>query len=86
MLFQDGTTELVVEADHLVKKFRVLNVVALLIAVVGQRTSDHLLVGDVFEMKEFALVLILLVVEALTRVGGLREEPCLAGNRGAVCR
>ena len=41
--------------------------VALLIAVVGQRASDHLLVSDVLEVYEVALVLIL-VVEALTCV------------------
>ena len=37
-------------------------------------------------MQEFALVLILLVVEALARVRSLGEEAGLAGDRGAVSR
>ena len=32
--------------------------VALLVAIVGEGTSDHLLVRDVLEMQEVALVLI----------------------------
>ena len=86
MLLQDGSTELVVEADHLVKQLRVLDMVTLGVSVVGESTGDHLLVCNVLEMKELALILVLLVVEALARVGGLREEPCLAGDRRAVCR
>ena len=41
--------------------------VALLIAVVGQRACDHLLVSDVLKVDEVALVLIL-IVEALACV------------------
>ena len=41
--------------------------VALLIAVVGQRACDHLLVSDVLEVDEVALILIL-IVKALAGV------------------
>ena len=53
--------------------------VGLLVAVVGELSSDHLLVCDVLEMEELALILILLVVEVLARVRRLREEASLAG-------
>lgn len=52
--------------------------IALLIAVVGQATSHHLLIRDVLEVQELALILILLVVEALPGVRRLREEAGLA--------
>ena len=42
--------------------------VGLLVAVVGQRASYHLLVCDVLEVDELVLVLPLIVVEALSRV------------------
>ena len=45
--------------------------VTFLVAVVGELSSDHLLVCYILEMKEFALVLVLLVVEALASVGSL---------------
>ena len=45
--------------------------VTLLVAVVGELSSDHLLVCYILEMKEFALVLVLLVIEALASVGSL---------------
>ena len=71
MLLQNRATQLVVKADHLVQQLRVLNVVALLVAVVRQRPSHHLFVRNVLEVEELALVLVLLVVEALASVGGL---------------
>lgn len=52
--------------------------VALLVAVVRQRARYHLLVSDVFEVQEFALVLVVVVIEALACVARLREEACLA--------
>ena len=58
--------------------------VRLLVAVVGERTCHHLLICDVLEVQKFALILVLLIVEVLTRVRGLREEPSLARNRRAV--
>jgi len=58
--------------------------VALLVAVVWQGASNQLLVGNVLEVQELTLVLILLVVEALASVGGLGEESGLARYRGAV--
>lgn len=45
--------------------------VALLVAVVRQRTRHQLLVCDVFEVQEFALVLVVVVIEALARVARL---------------
>ena len=42
--------------------------VTLLVAVVGELSGNHLLVCYVLEMKEFALVLVLLVIEALASV------------------
>ena len=71
MLLQYRPAKLIVESDHFVKQLRVLNVIALLIAVVGQTASHHLLVCDVLEVQKLALVFILLVVEALARVGRL---------------
>ena len=68
VLFEDRATQFVVEPYHLVQQLRVLNVVTLLVAVVGQRASYHLLVCDVLEVDELVLVLPLIVVEALSRV------------------
>ena len=51
--------------------------VPLLVAVVRELSSDHLLVCYILEMEEFALVLVLLVIEALASVGSLREEASL---------
>ena len=45
--------------------------VTFLVAVVRKLSSDHLLVCYILEMEEFALVLVLLVVEALASVGSL---------------
>ena len=45
--------------------------VTLLVAVVGELSSDHLLVCYILEMEKFTLVLVLLVIEALTSVGSL---------------
>ena len=78
VLLQDRSCEFVVESDHLVQQLRILDVVGLLVAVVGGLASDHLLVCDVLEMKELALILILLVVKVLARVRSLREEASLA--------
>ena len=78
MLFKQGSDELVVKPDHFVQKLRILDVVALLVAVVGEGSGDHLLVSDVLEVQEFTLVLVVVIVEATASVGGLREESCLA--------
>ena len=86
VLLQNRPTELIVKADHFVEQLRVLNMVALLIAVVRETARDHLLVGDVLEVQELALVLILLVVEALARIGSLGEEAGLARDGGAIGR
>lgn len=45
--------------------------VRLLVAVVGERTCHHLLICDVLEVQKFALILVLLIVEVLSRVRGL---------------
>ena len=58
--------------------------VAFLVAVVWQRASDHLLVGDVLEVQEFTLVLILLIVKPLPSVRRLAEEAGLAAHRRPV--
>ena len=50
--------KLVIEPDHLIQKFRIFDVIALLIPVVWQRTGYHLLICDVLEVEEVALVLI----------------------------
>lgn len=50
MLLQDRSCEFVVKSDHLVQQLRILDVVGLLVAVVGELASDHLLVCDVLEM------------------------------------
>ena len=71
MLLEDGAAQLVIETDHFVEQLRVLNMVTFLVAVVGELSSDHLLVCYILEMEEFALVLVLLVVEALASVGSL---------------
>ena len=71
MLLQNRPTELVVKADHFVEQLRVLNMVTFLVAVVGELSSYHLLVCYILEMKEFALVLVLLVIEALASVRSL---------------
>ena len=68
MLLEDGPAQLVIETDHLVEQLRVLNMVAFLVAVVGELSSDHLLVCYVLEVEELALVLVLLVIEALASV------------------
>lgn len=86
MLLQDRPTKFIVEPDHLVEQLGVLNVVALLVAVVRERARDHLLVRDVLEVQEFTLILILLIVKALPRVGSLTEEASLAANRGPIRR
>ena len=78
MLLQNGPAELIVEADHFVKQFRVLNMITLLVAVVGQIARHQLLVSDVFKVQELTLVLVLLVVEALPCVARLGEEAGLA--------
>ena len=51
--------------------------VAFLVAVVRERTGHHLLVSDVLEVEELALVLILLVVETLACIRSLGEEASL---------
>ena len=71
MLLEDGAAQLVIETDHFVEQLRVLNMVTFLVAVVGELSSYHLLVCYILEMKEFALVLVLLVMEALASVGSL---------------
>ena len=71
MLLEDAAAQLIIETDHFVEQLRVLNMVTFLVAVVGELSSDHLLVCYILEMKEFALVLVLLVVEALASVGSL---------------
>ena len=81
MLLKDAAGQLIVEPDHLIQQLRVLDVVRLLVAVVGQRARHHLLVSDVLEVQKFALILILLVVEVLSSVRGLRKEAGLARNR-----
>ena len=86
MLLEDGAAQLVIETDHFVEQLRVLDMVTLLVAVVGELSSDHLLVCYILEMKEFALVLVLLVVEALARIGSLGEEAGLARDGGAIGR
>jgi len=43
-------------------------VVALGVAVVGEGTSHHLLVSDVFEVQELVLILVRTIVETLSRV------------------
>ena len=68
MLLEDGPAQLVIETDHFVQQLRVLNVVAFLVAVVGELSSNHLLVCYILEMKELALVLVLLVIETLASV------------------
>ena len=68
MLLEDGPAQLVIETDHLVEQLRVLNMVAFLVAVVGELSSDHLFVCYVLEVEELALVLVLLVIEALASV------------------
>ena len=50
MLLQDRSCKFVVKSDHLVQQLRILDVVGLLVAVVGELASDHLLVCDVLEM------------------------------------
>lgn len=84
VLLKNATRQLVVEPDHLVQKFRVFDVVRLLVAVVWQRARHQLFVRDIFEVEKFALILVLLVVEVLACVGRLGKEPSLARNRGAV--
>ena len=71
MLLEDGAAQLVIETDHFVEQLRVLDMVTLLVAVVGELSSDHLLVCYILEMEEFTLVLVLLVIEALASVGSL---------------
>ena len=71
MLLEDAAAQLIIETDHFVQQLRVLNMVTFLVAVVGELSSDHLLVCYILEMEEFALVLVLLVVEALASVGSL---------------
>ena len=71
MLLENRAAQLVIETDHFVEQLRVLNMVTFLVAVVGELSSDHLLVCYILEMEEFALVLVLLVVEALASVGSL---------------
>ena len=77
MLFQDRTSQFVIESNHLVKELRVLDMVGLLVAVVWQLPGHHLLISDVLEMQKLALILILLIVEVLASVRRLREEPSL---------
>ena len=84
MLLEDAAGQLIVKPDHLIQQLRVLDVVRLLVAVVGQRARHHLFVSDVLEVQKLALILVLLVVEVLPSVGGLRKEAGLARNRGAV--
>ena len=86
MLLQNRPAKLIVESDHFVQQLRVLNVIALLIAVVGQAACDHLLVCDILEVQKLALVFILLVVEALPRVRRLGEKTRLAGDRAPIRR
>ena len=58
MGFQQRSAQFVVKADHLIEEFGVLDVVALLVAIVGEGACYHLLVCDVLEVKEIALILI----------------------------
>lgn len=61
--------------------------VAFLVAVVRQVSSNHLLLCDVLEVQEVALVLVRLVIESTAGcVVGLLEEARLAGHRAAVSR
>jgi len=81
MLLQYGAAEFVVKSDHFVEELRVLDVVALLVAVVRQVARDHLLFRYVFKVDEVGLVLIVLVVEtACCRAAGLRKEAWLPGH------
>lgn len=58
MGFKQRPAQFIIETDHFVEELRVLDVVALLVAIVRQGTSYHLLVRDVLEVEEVALVLI----------------------------
>ena len=81
VLLQNRAAQFVVEADHLVQQLRIFDMVALLVAVIGQRSRDHLLVRDVLEVLELVLILPVLVVEAAPSVRSLREEAGLARDR-----
>lgn len=54
--------------------------VALLVAVIGERPRHHLLLRNVLEVLELVIVLPVLVVKATPCVRRLGEETCLAAN------
>lgn len=72
---QNRPNQLVVESEHLVQKFAVLDVVAPLVTVELDSIGDHLFVSDVLENQEIRLVLI--VVVAGLRAIGLTVEKAL---------
>lgn len=77
VLLQHRPTQLVVKANHFVEKLRIFDVVRLLVAIVGERPTHHLLVRDVLEVQKVALILVRVVIEAVgggVRSGSLRKE------------
>ena len=52
------SAQFVLESDHLVQKFRIFDMIALLIPIIWKGTGYHLLVSDILEVEEITLVLI----------------------------
>ena len=58
MRLEKRPAKLIIEADHLIQKFRIFDMIALLIPIIWKGTGYHLLVSDILEVEEITLVLI----------------------------
>jgi hypothetical protein len=85
LIFNYGSDHFVVKAHHFIKEFWVLNMIAFLISIVRKTSRLQLFFSDVLKDKRVTLILILTVVETVTRVTCLRVEPSLTWYRGPIC-
>lgn len=84
VVFNNSSDHFVIKADHFVEKFWVFNVIAFLIAVVGQSARNQLFFSNVLESQKFTCILILTVVKVVTSVTCLRIKSSITWNWGSI--
>ena len=58
---QHGSDQFIIKPQHTVQKLAVVDVVGFLVTVELHSISHHLLLRDVFEYKEFGIILIVVI-------------------------